>query len=702
MRFLDNIRVGRKLIGSFLLIVVVLLIVGCIGAVSVVTLSAYLNDMYLKELVPTQELGSIGSDIWRLRGNTAGYVALPSNRENLRKQSEDLIKLMDANISAYQRYVETEEEKEIYSRLVDSWKKYLTAIDTFNTVIDTGNQEEIITTMTTGDLIIARADASKAIQELISYKSTYAGSLSDEVRKSVSIIMIIIIGAIIIGGVIAITLGTVISRSITIPLSKAVWMLQEMSNGHLSHRLTMDRRDEIGILAATMDSYSEVLQSIARGMTNIGEGNLSITVIPKDDKDEFSPAMVSMLEALRGLVADSKALSQAAVEGKLATRGDVLKFQGGYREIIEGFNGTLDCVINPVNEAMRLASSYAKGDYTDRISESLQVKGDFIPFTQALNQIGIDGSIAIGGVKNEVESLTAGMEETNASAQEVAGTTNILAQNSSSVSELAERSGIGVSQTLTAMEDLSSTVSAVATKAENASIMANNTVELSKKGLSLAGKAEKGMERIILSFEETGSNITDITSQMDNIGKIVGIITGIAEQTGLLALNAAIEAARAGDAGRGFAVVADEVKSLALESQKSAEDITTIIGDLQKKSSQVSESMKSASIEVKAGNTAVTETLGVFHDIGEAVNIVHNNMTEVAAATEEQAAAVEEITASIHEVGSLVQQTAQEAVDSAAATEEVTATIDQITRAISDASASIQNIASEMEKFKVT
>ena len=84
MRYLDNIRVGRKLIGSFLLIVAILVIVGIIGVVSVVTLSGYLEDMYTKELVPTQELGSIGTDIWRLRGNTAGYVALPSNRENLR------------------------------------------------------------------------------------------------------------------------------------------------------------------------------------------------------------------------------------------------------------------------------------------------------------------------------------------------------------------------------------------------------------------------------------------------------------------------------------------------------------------------------------------------------------------------------------------------------------------------------------------
>lgn len=251
------------------------------------------------------------------------------------------------------------------------------------------------------------------------------------------------------------------------------------------------------------------------------------------------------------------------------------------------------------------------------------------------------------------------------------------------------------------MDDLSSTVSSVASKAEHVSALAQQTVELSEKGANLAGKAETGMDSIIHSFDDTGMIVTDITSQMEEIGKIVEVITAISEQTSLLALNAAIEAARAGDAGKGFAVVADEVKSLAYESQKSAENIATIIEALQKKSKQVTDSMNASAKEIHTGNDAVTETLTVFTDIVEAINHVHSSMTEVAAATEEQAASVEEITASVHEVESLVQDTAKEAVDSAAATEEVAASIEQITKAITDAASSVQRISNEMVRFKV-
>jgi Methyl-accepting chemotaxis protein len=210
------------------------------------------------------------------------------------------------------------------------------------------------------------------------------------------------------------------------------------------------------------------------------------------------------------------------------------------------------------------------------------------------------------------------------------------------------------------------------------------------------------MNGIMVSFEDTGNNIQDINNQMEEIGKIVDIITGISEQTGLLALNAAIEAARAGEAGMGFAVVADEVKSLALESQKSAENIATIIGNLQKKSQVVSDSMAESLSEVKSGNEAVRETLGVFNEIVQAINVIYEQLAEGASASEEQAAAVEEITASVHEIETLVQQTAKEAVDSAAATQEVTASIDQISRAISEATASVQRIAAEMGQFTVS
>jgi len=511
------------------------------------------------------------------------------------------------------------------------------------------------------------------------------------------VVNLIIVGVIM--SLIGLAILFYISRSITAPIVEVTSISEKMALGIIDLDITYRSGDEIGKLA---DSFRSMIQNFAT-KTDISmalsNGDLNIQVPVASDKDVLGLAMSRMKEAITGMVTTIQDIASAAEEGQLKERGDANQFHGDYKNIINDLNNTLDSVINPVNEAMRLSGSIAQGNYTDRFNEQIIVKGDFIPFKEALDQVAIAGNSAIGGVKAEVENLTAGMEETNASAEEVASSTSTVAQSSNNVSLLAERSGDGINQTLTAMDDLSNTVSSVATKAEQASIMAKETVDLSERGVILAGKAEKGMEGIIHSVNETSEIITDITSQMEEIGNIVGVITGIAEQTGLLALNAAIEAARAGDAGMGFAVVADEVKSLALESQKSAENIATIIGNLQKKSQLVSNSMNSSATEVKAGNEAVYETLQVFNQIVQAIDIVHNNMTEVAGATQEQAATVEEITAHVNEVGNLIQKTADEAVSSAAATEEVTASIDQISKAISEAAASVQKISIEMQKF---
>lgn len=704
MEFLDNIKIGRKLMAGFLIVAIILGIVAVIGYSNMKTINDGMTRMYYDRLLPIQELGTADADMYQIRGDMIKYALVPESRQQIRTNIADLTSAAKTKLDAYRATQLLDSEKENLSKLDVAWTGYLKEVQTYLDLIDSGKEKEATAMLVDGtDLTKYKTDFGNYINKLEEINQVDAERINTEsdITFAASVLIITLVG--IIGFFIAIFLGFIISRSITVPLVKVVETLSEMSLGHLTNRLSFSRKDEIGDMSRSMDSFTDDLQKTVIGVMNqIAAGNLSLKIAPKDDRDEMAPAMVKMITTLNDLVNEASRLSDAAIEGVLQTRGKADRFEGGYRQILEGVNKTLDAVIVPVNEAMRLSGSYARGDYTDRVTEKIIVKGDFITFKEALNQIGIQGSIAIGGVKSEIESLTGGMEETNASSEEVASSTGMLAQSASTVSNLAERSGNGIKQTLNAMEDLSNTVSSVASKAEQASALAKQTVDLSEKGVTLAGKAEKGMDGIMHSVDETSVIITDITSQMEEIGKIVDVISGIADQTGLLALNAAIEAARAGDAGMGFAVVADEVKSLALESQKSAENIATIIGNLQKKSQLVSESMKVSATEVKAGNAAVSETLRVFNQIVDAINQVHSNMTEVAGATEEQAASVEEITASVHEVDTLVQETAQEAVSSAAATEEVTAAIDQVTRAITDASASIQRIAKEMARFTVS
>lgn len=200
------------------------------------------------------------------------------------------------------------------------------------------------------------------------------------------------------------------------------------------------------------------------------------------------------------------------------------------------------------------------------------------------------------------------------------------------------------------------------------------------------------MHGILTSSTEIEYMVSDISAQMNEIGRIVDIISSIAEQTNLLALNAAIEAARAGEAGLGFAVVAGEVKELASGSQRSAENIAGIISTLQKNTRAITEAVKISLTEVKTGNEAVVQTLGIFNEIVESIAEIDLNMNDVAAASEEQAASVHDVTTTVHEFGEMVQQTAKESVGLAAASEESSAAVDQIVTMIANVNGSMDTI----------
>lgn len=451
----------------------------------------------------------------------------------------------------------------------------------------------------------------------------------------------------------------------------------------------------------TLDAVIGPLNVAADYVDRISKGDIPERITDKynGDFNEIKINLNKCIDAVNLLVADANMLSQAAVEGKLATRADASKHQGDYAKIVSGVNATLDSVVSPINEAMRISEAYSKGDLTARVQ--IKTSGDFSKFAQYLDNTGTGLTKTVMDISEQVTDLTKSAEEATASAEEVISASKTVAVGASNIGTSTEKGAEGIKQVLKAMEDLAAAVAEVSSNAEVTSNLALKADEQSKKGAELAGRAGGSMVQVTKASQEVAGIITDIKSQMEQIGKIVQLIQNIANQTNLLALNAAIEAARAGDAGRGFAVVATEVKALAQNSQASAENISEMIGALQKKSENAVVAMETATKEVTKGTEQVDDALKAFKEIVTAVGDITNNIQQVAAATEEQSASVEEITASVTEVHSLIESVSREAQASAAATQQVNASMEEIGSIIETVNKISQGVASEMNKFKV-
>ena len=530
-------------------------------------------------------------------------------------------------------------------------------------------------------------------------------------------------------------------------------LTQAAKAGQLDTRVDPDKYEGDLLLLAkgindTLDSVIGPLNVAAEYVDRISKGDIppKITDSYNGDFNEIKNNLNQCIDAVNLLITDAGMLANAAVEGKLDTRADATRHYGDFRKIVEGVNNTLDSVIGPIKEAMRVADLYAKADFSVRVDEKLHVAGDFVLFKKSLNDMGFfvqsaiqeiqrisnlyaagnfaaefDPNLQIEGdlsllrnaldnigmnvskvlnvIVNEMKHLTHQAEMAGTGVEDVSRGAALIAQNADQTKQNAERSEDGINQVLQTMEDLTKTIAEVSANAERVAGLSIEANDLAKQGIEAAEKADNGMQSITKTSEEVETIFSDIKAQMHEIGKIVDLITDIANQTNLLSLNAAIEAARAGEAGKGFAVVAAEVKSLAQRSRQSAEHIADMISDLQKKSDAASGAMGEAGTAVAEGNAALSETLGIFNTLTTSVGDIMGNMEMVASATEEQAASFEEITASVNEMSLLVKDTAKDALNSSSTSEEALAVIEQITNVIEQINEVVGTIGTEMRKF---
>ena len=231
-----------------------------------------------------------------------------------------------------------------------------------------------------------------------------------------------------------------------------------------------------------------------------------------------------------------------------------------------------------------------------------------------------------------------------------------LQRTSAHTSQILLRHASETDQTVTAINEMSSTAESVAQNAAETAAFTQRANENADRSRVVVGEATSSVVALIDEVASATHKVENMQQDAQRITEILGVIGAIAGQTNLLALNAAIEAARAGEAGRGFAVVADEVRNLAHRTQESAQQVQTMIEELQvgarESVSTMSDSQRHSQDSVEIANLAGERLNSVTQRIGE----IDGMNQSVATATEEQTAVVESINVDITEINTLNQE----------------------------------------------
>ncbi|TFF05009.1 methyl-accepting chemotaxis protein [Pseudomonas sp. JMN1] len=309
----------------------------------------------------------------------------------------------------------------------------------------------------------------------------------------------------------------------------------------------------------------------------------------------------------------------------------------------------------PISQALEAAEEVAEGNLTRPIK--------------------VDGHDEAGRLLAAMAKMQDKLRDT---LQRIAGSATQLASAAEELNAVTDESARGltqqnneIEQAATAVNEMTSAVEEVARNAVSTSEASRAATTSAGDGRDLVQETVSAIERMSGDVQATATLIGELANESRDIGKVLDVIRGLADQTNLLALNAAIEAARAGEAGRGFAVVADEVRALAHRTQQSTSEIERMIGSIQTGTEHAVDSMRN-STERAESTLNIAKGAGMSLDtINTAIIEINERNLVIASAAEEQAQVAREVDRNLVNIRDLSVQSATGASQTSTASSEL-------------------------------
>jgi len=332
------------------------------------------------------------------------------------------------------------------------------------------------------------------------------------------------------------------------------------------------------------------------------------------------------------------------------------------------------------------ADRLSHGDLTKEVQLRRPLFPDeTVDLADSLNEVTASLRELVGAIRSSSARVATAAQGLSATSHEMTASSHEVANTIEQVTIGAERQAEMVEKASRLIKEMAVSIDLVAASARKLAQSASDTSGTAQRGNQMARETMEKMLHVLQEVEANGKRMTSFSTQVQKIGKIVDVITGIAGKTNLLALNATIEAARAGEYGRGFAVVAEEVRKLADSTGDSASEITRLVETIREEGQAMQISTAETAVRMAEGKTALDLTSRAFEEIVQNVVTTQTKALSISELAEQQTAGARSMVTAIDEISRVV-------TDNAAATEEVSATTEEQTASMEEMALSAQHL----------
>lgn len=441
-----------------------------------------------------------------------------------------------------------------------------------------------------------------------------------------------------------------------LPLAKLEATLQRFES---AHRLLVQGDQSQGIAAVELPAAQLLLRQVDQAW---GRYRTLVLAVAKGDRD-----------ALQTLAADSESLLAASNEVVQLMSVEANRSASVQRWVALGSTlailllvvlgrvAGMSWLMRQLDELRGRLERVSQGDFSQKLAVDYA--------DNELGQIGTAYNRLLQQVSDMIRAVRQAADEADGHCSRMAAVAGESARNV--VGQQAE-----IDQVATAMHEMLATSQEVARSTVAAASAADTADSETGNGRTVMRSSVAAIRELSGHVDGLSELMLQLAADSQEIGRVLEVISAIADQTNLLALNAAIEAARAGEQGRGFAVVADEVRSLAARTQSSAGEISGLIGRLQQQTERAGQAMD----ESRRGSDATLQQIeaaqGALENIVGAVQTIRGMTNQIATAAEEQCQVADDMHRSLTHIAGVADQAAVSTRDTETTSQAITLSMD--------------------------